>query len=391
MDFDQKQKIKAYVLRGISMNNFYKISIICLILILCSLFGNSVSAEGSGYNILNPAPSNDVNPLNPLSSDENNVLNPISTNDINVLNPSDSEEVSVFSETQTELWQGQTSPVYKITLNCPGTVRLSSSYGAQFNIYAKKNGGSGSCPDASSIRYNYDKVAYGYSGSASMTLESGIWCLMVYGYSGSGSYSIRVTSNCQQPYPTATPTPYPNPCGVYKTDNRQGFLNQGQAAVFAYSIPSDGRSKIDWSMTSAGSCGGSDTPVIVASAGDTSTQGSGCTGSSTFDLYVFKDCNPKSSACSSKYYSYGPNSFISVANPSSGSYYYAMIYARSGSGTFNLKMNSYKCIGGDTPIIAASVGADSVGSTASGDTQDTGAGSEVSAPTAEFIQSSDSE
>jgi hypothetical protein len=178
------------------------------------------------------------------------------------------------------------------------------------------------------------------------------------------------------------------PCGVYKTNTQQGFLNQGQAVVYGYYIPTDGRSRIDWSMTSSGSCGGG-TPIIAASAGNPSVESSSCSGSSSFDLYVFKDCNPKNSYCSTRYYSHGPNSYVSVVSPSSGSTYYVMVFARSGSGNFNLKMNSYKCTpGGDTPIIAAVSDANNQVSGASAGAEDTGSGSEVTAPSAEFIQES---
>ena len=131
------------------------------------------------------------------------------------------------------------------------------------------------------------------------------------------------------------------------------------------------------------SSGGGSTPIIVASDGpsvESSSYGN------TFDLYVFKDCNPKNSYCNTRYYSYGPNAYVSVAPPSSGSTYYVMVYARSGSGNYNLKMNSYKC-GGTTPIIVASAGMEAASSmsAASAASDDTGSGSEVSAPAADFV------
>jgi hypothetical protein len=305
-----------------------------------------------------------------------------------VATPVSADDVSVLDEPQTALYQGQTSQVYEVTLNCPGTATLVSSYGARFDLYAKKKWGYGNCPSGSSIMYNYDKVAYGNSGSASMTLESGVWCLVVYGYSGSGSYSLRVTSSCvpTPPYPPTT-SPTQGPCGVYRTDSQQGFLNQGQAVVYRYLIPTDGRSKIEWSLTSSGSCGGGNSPIIAAS--EPSIE-SACSGSSSFDLYVFKDCNPKISYCSTRYYSYGPNAHVAIAPPVSGSTYYVMAYARSGSGNYNLKMNSYKCSGGggSGPIIAASIDGAPMTSPSA---DDTGSGSEVSAPTADFISSSGSE
>lgn len=312
-----------------------------------------------------------------------------------VITPASAKELNVLSEQQSSLWQGQTSQVYEINLNCPGTATVISSSGARVDLYAQKKMRSGTCPSGNSIRYNYDKVAYGNSGSASMTLSSGSWCLMVYGRSGSGSYTLRIVSSCSYPtpYPTVYPTPYPTqpaPCGVYKTDTQTGFLNQAQANVIGYYIPTDGRSKIEWYMTTSGSCGG-DTPIIVASEGNPSVDSSSCSGYSIFDLFVFKDCNPKNSKCNTNYYSYGPNSYVSIANPTPGSTYYVMANARRGSGTYSLKMNSYKCTSGDTPIIVAAApdvlasvetGYESAGT---GTGADTASSTSVTAPTAEFV------
>ena len=58
-----------------------------------------------------------------------------------------------------------------------------------------------------------------------------------------------------------------------------------------------------------------------------------------------------------------------------------MIHARAGSGTYNLKMNSYMCSSGDYPIIMAASGENIQKSEVS---QDSGFGSEVTSPTADF-------
>ena len=157
----------------------------------------------------------------------------------------------------------------------------------------------------------------------------------------------RTPAPTQTPYPTQTPQPQV-PCGVYKTDTQTGFLRQGQAMVYGYYIPVDGRSKIEWTMNSGSS---------------------GKSGVTAFDLYIFKDCNPKNSYCYTRYYSSGPNSYVSIPSPTAGSTYFVMIYARSGSGTYNMKMNSYKC--SNTPVIVASA--------------QSGVGHEVPAPSAEFV------
>jgi hypothetical protein len=101
---------------------------------------------------------------------------------------------------------------------------------------------------------------------------------------------------------------------------------------------------------------------------------------STFDLYVCKDCNPKYSYCYAKYYSYSPDSYVAIAPPAAGSTYYVIVYARNGSGTFTLKATSYKC-SVNNPVIAASSGA-FMYSLAAGDS---GTGSDIPVPTAEFV------
>ncbi|NLV28152.1 MAG: S8 family serine peptidase [Methanomicrobiales archaeon] len=199
----------------------------------------------------------------------------------------------------------------------------------------------------------------------------------------------RTPTPTPTPYPsptvtrTPTPTPVPTyqpeiPCGVYKTDTQTGFLRQGQAAVYGYYIPPDGRSRIEWSLGSYGSAGiGKGLDKSSKSANANNNQNSGRS-TSIFDVYVFKDCNPKISYCYTGYYSYGPGSYVTISPPSSGSTYFVMIHARQGSGTYTLKMNSYKCH--NTPIIIAS--ADGVTQSVS---QDAGRGKEIPAPGAEFV------
>ena len=143
------------------------------------------------------------------------------------------------------------------------------------------------------------------------------------------------------PVPTRTPDKM---CGIYKTDTQSGSLKTGQARVYGYYIPSDGRSKIEWTLSTYGS--------------------------RYFDMYVCKDCNPKNSACSAQYSSIGPDPSITIDRPVTGSIYYVMIYARKGSGPYNLNMKSYKCQG-DTPIIVAST---------------RGTGRDITLPIVEFVE-----
>ena len=152
------------------------------------------------------------------------------------------------------------------------------------------------------------------------------------------------------PVPTQVPTP---PCGVYKTDKQTGYIRQGQAAVYGYYIPGDGRSKIEWSVSSRGTCVAGQESITHANKGVVKENNNYCTSPPIIDIYVCKNCNPKNSRCYASYYARGPDAYTAITKPTPGSTYYVMLYARSGSGIYNLQMNSYKC-GGDTPTIIAS-------------------------------------
>ncbi|MDD3574552.1 MAG: hypothetical protein PHD71_05900 [Methanospirillum sp.] len=289
------------------------------------------------------------------------------------------------------LWQGS-SAMHEIGVYgyCGTQITVKSPYGAAFDIYAMKNYDSpGTCPSNEYIMTHYDKYAYSNSlgGSATVYLDQGLWCVVVYARSGSGNAYVTADSNCFPPVPVppSPPVPVPGPCNPYKTVDRSGFLYPGQAAVFGYYIPTEGRSQIEWYLSGSGS---GSTPIIVSSmAGQVFTGGR----SPNFDLYVFKDCNPQYSYCNTNYYAKGPNAYVSISNPQPGSTYYVMVYARSNSGSYNLRMNSYKCFG-DTPIIVASVPVVTTSSSVAFSSAGTGSGADtavtstIDAPVAEFVQ-----
>ncbi len=149
--------------------------------------------------------------------------------------------------------------------------------------------------------------------------------------------------------------------------------------VFGYYIPADGRSSIEWIMSSFGSSSSGNGPNKNDKYDKKTGYSFAGKDSALFDLYISKDCNPKNSYCTVKKYASGPNSYVSIAPPASGSTYYVMVYARSGSGNFNLQANSYKC-SGNTPGMTASV--QSASNSGSGDL---GSGPEIPVPRAEFV------
>lgn len=291
------------------------------------------------------------------------------------------------------LWEGSAA-MHEIGVygSCGTQITVQSPYGGAFDIYAIKNNGPiGSCLSNEYIMTHNDLFAYSSEGTASMDLDTGLWCIVVNARAGSGTAYVTAVNNCGSPGDGPL-LPYPAPCNPYKTVDRSGFLYQGQAAVYGYYIPDNGRSQIKWALSGSESCG--DTPIIMATSQDqVISQSSQYTGSycgNNFDIYVFKNCNPRDSYCSTNYYANGPNAYVSISNPSSGSTYYVMVYARGDSGTYNLQMNSYLC-SDDTPIILASapiVIASETGYTWASimTSTDTPASTSIPAPLAEFVQ-----
>lgn len=64
-----------------------------------------------------------------------------------------------------------------------------------------------------------------------------------------------------------------------------------------------------------------------------------------FSLYIYKDCDPRISNCKSTKADTtgGSQKHVSIANPKTGSKYYALIYVKNGSGSFTLTAKSYSC------------------------------------------------
>lgn len=276
------------------------------------------------------------------------------------------------------LSQGQTA-MHEIGISGNTGVELivKCPQGAAFDLYAMNTGGSCFSYSDQSIMRNAHKQARSVNGEARLYLEPNrLWCVVVHARQGNGNayvyYQYQSSVPSPTPNPTTVPTPNPTPCGVYRTNTQTGYLSSGQAAVYGYYIPTDGRSKIEWTLKTYGSPGVGKGLETAPGRADSQWTSSPNTRSLPFDIYVFKDCNPKHSYCYTGYYSRGPDPYVSINNPASGSTYYVMVYAKSERGNYSLTMNSYKCTG-DTPIIAASVD------------NTAGAQSQVSAPAAEFV------
>lgn len=259
--------------------------------------------------------------------------------------------VSGGSWTHSEyLSEGQGSGL-SIQVSCGSELILNSPYGAAFDLYAMRSYDQhGSCPGPAYIRTHYDKVSVSNGASSSLYLQPGTWCISVYARYGSGQYLLKSTSSCLVPPSPLSDPCYGEPCcggncqpvcGPYKTDVKNGYLNQGQSATTGYYIPGD-RSYIEWILT--GPCGEEIIPMAMMSGGDISYLRTRYCGTD-FDLYIYQNHNPRPYGGYADYADTdsGSNAYVGVSYPRPGTTYYAQVYAKSGSGHYTLTCRSYTC------------------------------------------------
>ena len=256
------------------------------------------------------------------------------------------------------LSQGQ-GVMSEIQMDCGAQLILQSPYGSNYDIYAMRNyGGVGSCPSNSYIMTHYDKITTSNGRTSYIYLEPGLWCVLVQARYGSGNYVLTASSECSNPPAPQNPC-YGDPCcgdpccggpmlwrnmpailQPYKTSSRTGYLNAGQSQTYGYQIGGE-RTYIEWILT--GPCG-NEIPIVMMSADQVSSMRRSYCGPD-FDLYIYKDCNPRYSRCSANYADIktGSDAYVGVQYPSTGSIYYAQVYAKSGSGSYTLTCRSYTC------------------------------------------------
>ncbi len=243
------------------------------------------------------------------------------------------------------LYQGQAA-TYEIQVDCGAQLVLNAPYGADFDIYAMRSP-VGSWPNENYIMAHYDKSETSYNQVKYLNLDKGSWYVVVYSSSGYGQFTLDASNTCSGPIP-----PYPNPCygnpdcggtncAPAADDVKTGYLNAGEAKTYTYQIMGD-RNYIEWILS--GPCGDQVIPMAMMSADQVSTMRRGYCGSD-FSLYVYKDCDPRYSNCAATRAdtSSGSNKYVGITYPSTGSRYYALIYAKNGSGAYTLHARSYRC------------------------------------------------
>lgn len=248
------------------------------------------------------------------------------------------------------LYSGQ-GIVHQIQIDCSNQLVLHAPVGTVFDLYAMKNDNPfSSCQGVSYIITHHDRASIGKGGISSLTLEPGTWCVTVYASKGSGQYQLEGSSTCPVP-------PYPHwdscfdnvccdglcqpNCNPFKTDEKTGYLYQGQSRTFGYYIPAQ-RSYVEWILT--GPCGSQIIPVSMMSAGDIQTMRTRFCGPD-FDLYIYKQEKSRNWGWYADYADTGSGSdgYVGISYPETGATYYAQVYAKQGSGSYTLTCRSYTC------------------------------------------------
>ncbi|MCX8173017.1 MAG: M14 family zinc carboxypeptidase [Thermoplasmata archaeon] len=175
-------------------------------------------------------------------------------------------------------------------------IEMSGPSGTDFDIYVKFG------TTASRTNYDYKSTSSSSTESVGITDPSnGTWYIYVYSYSGSGNFTIKATL-----YDTGTQDLSELISGEAKSAT---ISTCGEKLYFHIAVPS--------SISSL-------TIELVGPA------------NADFDLYVRLNSNPSTSAYDYRSVSSGSTETISIRNPSAGTWY-IMIYAYSGTGTFEIR------------------------------------------------------
>jgi hypothetical protein len=243
------------------------------------------------------------------------------------------------------LYTGQAA-TYEIQVDCGAQLVLKAPHGTHFDLYAMRSP-IGSWPSESNIMSNYDKSELSINQVKNMNLNQGSWYVVVYAYSGFGQFTLDASNSCSSPIPTV----YPDPCNgnsncggtncvPVATDVKTGYLNTGEAKTYTYQIAGD-RNYIEWILS--GPCSDEVIPMALMSVNDVSTMRTSYCGPD-FSLYIYKDCDPRYRNCAATKADTGSgsNKYVGITYPTTGSKYYALIYAKN-SGSYSLYARSYKC------------------------------------------------
>lgn len=242
------------------------------------------------------------------------------------------------------------SATYQLQVDCGAQLVLQSPYAAEFNLYVMRNPVDNSLSE-SQVKSQSDLTELTFTQSKYLNLGQGTWYVVVYAHSGYGQYQLNAINTCNTPVPpTVTPTTDPcngNPncgntnCAPSASDVKTATLATGEARTYSYQTTSD-RNYLEWVLT--GPCGNDVIPMAMMSADEVSAlRTSNC--GSDFSLYIYKDCDPRSETCRATKAdtSSGSNKYVGITYPTTGSSYYALVYAKSGSGAFTLTTRSYNC------------------------------------------------
>jgi hypothetical protein len=256
-----------------------------------------------------------------------------------------SASIGNFWSKSAYLSYGQ-SATYEIQVDCGAQITMNSPYGADFSIYAMKSP-IGSWPSESYIKSHSDKFESTYNQVKNLHLDEGSWYVLVSALSGSGKFQLDASSSCSKPSPYNPAPCYGNlncggkNCPPEASDVKTGYLNGGESKTYTYQIMGN-RNYIEWILT--GPCADQVIPMSMMTANDVRTIRNSYCGPD-YSLYIYKDCDPRSQSCvaTKADISTSSSKYVGITYPTTGSKYYAQVYAKNGGGSYTLNARSYNC------------------------------------------------
>jgi len=242
------------------------------------------------------------------------------------------------------LQQGQAA-IHQVQVDNFALFDLTSPRGAQFELYAMQVATAGvqSCPSEAAIRRQAS-----YSTQNNFVLPKGQWCVAVYALQGSGTYHLEASSvSSPSPIPpTIKPVPIPtapspHPEIPYKVSIHKAVISPSHPNVHPYLVSGE-RTYLEWILEPSDCTTSIDIPVVMMSTEAVSEMQSAVC-SLNLDVYVYKDCDPRSGQCTPIAFddSPSPYAYVGISYPQNKSRYYVLVRSVEGSGSYTLTSRSY--------------------------------------------------
>ena len=256
------------------------------------------------------------------------------------------------SWTESARLQRGDAAIHQVQVDDSASFELISPPGGEFKMYAMQVAIPGGCPDETALR----GMAF-YSSGDRFVLPQGQWCVEVHAAKGPGRYRLNIDPSpaSDTPSTTTVPTVQPTTPQVqptreesttdltepYKVSVQSGTISPNYPNVHSYLVSGE-RTFLEWIVEPSDCTNPIEIPVVRLSDQDVNALQS-ATCSLNLDMYVYKDCDPRSYQCTpvATDESASPYAYIGIADPLNKSRYYVLVQSAEGSGAYTLTSRGY--------------------------------------------------